>query len=87
MLPIAVFPSGQVDFQGETFWPYLGGPGACFPENFENLTSQIGYNCICGISTAEKTSEKHTQSEKLCFLKIFRTILNFVRNLTFLGVL
>ena len=27
----SVFPSGQVDFQGEVFWSYLGGLGACFP--------------------------------------------------------
>ena len=40
---VSVFPSGQVGFQGEIFWPHLGGSGGMLPpENFENLTSQIG---------------------------------------------
>ena len=29
-----VFQSGQVDFQGEIFWRYLGGLGACSPGKF-----------------------------------------------------
>ena len=32
MLPIAEFPSGQVDFQGEMFWPYLGGSRGMLPQ-------------------------------------------------------
>ena len=27
-----MFPSGQVDFQGEIFWPYLGGSGGMFSQ-------------------------------------------------------
>ena len=41
---------------------------------------------IIAYQQQKKTSEKHNQSENPCFLKIFGTILNFVRNLTFPGV-
>ena len=88
LLPIAVFPSGQVDFQGEIFWPYLGGSRGMLSQKILKILLLRLARIAFVAYRQQKRLQKSTINQKISvFLKIFGTILNFVRNLTFPGVL